>query len=181
MQSKATTVARYLAELPPDRRQALAAIRSVILENLPEGYAEGMAYGMIGYHVPHDVYPAGYHCDPRQPLPFALLASQKNHMTLGLMCLYNEPSFEEWFRQAWSKTGKKLDMGKSCIRFKRLEDVPLAVIGRAVAKVPVKKFVAFYEAALGQRAAGRRATTRKASAKKVTPRRTRAKVASRAR
>lgn len=146
MQSKATTVERYLAELPADRREAISAIRTVILDNLPKDYAEGMAYGMIGYHVPHSVYPPGYHCDPSQPLPFASLASQKNHMALYLMCMYGDPDFATWLREAWTAAGKKFNAGKSCIRFKRLDDVPLKVVGQAIRKVPVKKLIAFYEA-----------------------------------
>ena len=145
MRSEATTVEQYLAELPPDRREAITAIRAVILKNLPRGYEEGMGYGMIGYFVPHAVYPAGYHCDPRQPLPFASLASQKNHMALYLMCAYGDPDYEQWLRDAWMAAGKKLDMGKSCIRFKRLEDVPLKVVGQAIKKVPVNRLIAFYE------------------------------------
>ena len=94
MQSKATSVDQYLAGLPADRRDAIEAVRAVILENLPKGYEEGMQYGMIGYYVPHRVYPAGYHCDPLQPLPFAALASQKNHMSLYLMCIYGNPEHE---------------------------------------------------------------------------------------
>lgn len=163
MRSKATTVEQYLAGLPEDRREAIRAIRETILANLPEGYAEGMQYGMIGYHVPHDVYPPGYHCDPKQPLPFASLASQKNHMALYLMCLYGDPEFEAWFRNAWKKTGKKLDMGKSCIRFRRLDDVPLAVVGRAIRKVPVRTFVARYEAAT-RRTSGRKPSSSGADA-----------------
>src|SRR5262245_12097077 len=129
--SKAKTVKEYLAELPPDRRAALQAVREVILKNLDGGYEEGMQYGMIGYYVPHRVFPAGYHCDPKQPLPFAGLASQKNHMSLHLMAVYlgcdgqGETPNAKWFREAWTKTGKKLDMGKACIRFKKLDDVPL--------------------------------------------------------
>lgn len=156
MQSKAKTVEAYLAELPDDRREAIGAIRKVILKNLPKGYAEGMQYGMIGYSVPHSLYPAGYHCDPKQPLPFASLASQKNHMALYLMCAYGDAEYETWLREAWTKAGKKLDMGKSCIRFKRIEDVPLDVVGQAVKKVPVKKFVAFYESVVKPPAKGRR-------------------------
>ena len=148
MQSRAATVDQYLAELPPDRREAISAIRDVIRKNLPKGYEEGMGYGMIGYAIPHSVYPAGYHCNPKQPVPFASLASQKNHMALYLMCLYSDPAFEAWFRDEWAKSGKKLDMGKSCIRFKRLEDVPLRLIGETIKKVPVKEFLAFYEAAI---------------------------------
>ncbi len=148
MISKAQTVKEYLAELPEDRRAAIEAVRKVIRKNLDKGYAEGMQYGMIGYSVPHKIYPAGYHCDPKQPLPFAGLASQKNHMAVYLMCVYGHPENEAWFRKAWAKTGKKLDMGKSCIRFKKLEDLPLEVIGEAIARVPVKEFIAYYEAAI---------------------------------
>ena len=120
MQSKAKTVAKYLAELPEDRRAAISKIRAVIRKNLPNGYKEGMQYGMIGYFVPHSIFPDGYHCDPKQPLPFASLASQKNHMALYLMCIYGSESHKAWFKEAWEKTGKKLDMGKSCVRFKKL-------------------------------------------------------------
>jgi hypothetical protein len=158
MQSKAKTVKQYLAELPADRREAISAVRDVILSNLPRGYEEGMAYGMIGYHVPHSVYPPGYHCNPEQPLPFASLASQKNHMALYLMCIYSDPELEAWFRQAWAKSGKKLDMGKSCIRFKKLDDVPLKVIGQAIKKVPAKKFIEHYERATRPTRAARRSS-----------------------
>src|SRR5438067_672918 len=107
MQSKAATVEQYLAQLPEDRRQAIEAVRQVILNNLDEDYEEGMQYGMIGYYVPHHVYPPGYHCDPRQPLPFAGLASQKNYMSLYLTCVYGSTDHSQWFQQAWAKTGKK--------------------------------------------------------------------------
>ena len=131
MQSKAATVVAYLAELPEDRRKALEAIRKVIRKNLDKDYEERMQYGMIGYCVPHRVFPAGYHCDPKQPLPFAGLASQKNYMSLYLMCVYGNEGEREWFHEQWTKSGKKLDMGKACVRFKKLEDVPLDVIGEA--------------------------------------------------
>jgi hypothetical protein len=143
MQSKATTVDQYLAALPEDRRAALSAVRDVILENLDEDYEEGIQYGMIGYYVPHKVFPAGYHTDPKQPLPFASLASQKSHMAVYLMCVYGQQ--EQWFREAWAKTGKKLDMGKSCVRFKKLEDVALDVIGEAIRRVPAKAYIEHYE------------------------------------
>lgn len=110
-----------------------------------------MQYGMIGYFVPHSVYPPGYHCNPKQPLPFASLASQKNHLALYLMCLYSDPKQEEWFRKAWAKTGKRLDMGKSCIRFKRIDDLALKVIGDAIKRVPAKKFIKHYESILNSR------------------------------
>jgi len=159
MQSKARSVEEYLAELPDDRREAISAVRATILKNLPKGYEEGMQYGMIGYYVPHSVYAPGYHCDPKQPLPFASLASQKNHMGFYFMCIYSNPELETWLRVAWAKTGKKLDMGKSCIRFKKLEDVPLKVVGQAIKKVPVKKFVEFYESAIKPPSKGKRKTS----------------------
>ena len=148
MQSKATTVEEYLSELPADRRKALEAVREVVLKNLDKDYEEGMQYGMIGYYVPHRVYPAGYHCDPRQPLPFASLGSQKNHMALYLMCVYGESDLATWFRQAWAKTGKKLDMGKSCVRFKKLDDLALDVIAEAIKRVPAKKYIEHCERAI---------------------------------
>ncbi|MHC4092113.1 MAG: DUF1801 domain-containing protein [Planctomycetota bacterium] len=165
MQSKAKTVNQYLAELPDDRREALQAIRAVILKNLPKGYEEGMLYGAIAYFVPHSVYPPGYHCDPKQPLPFAGLASQKNHMSISLMRIYDDPGHETWFRTAWAKTGKKLDMGKSCVRFKKIDDVPLKVIGEAIKRVPAKKFIEYYESVV--KPAGKRpssASTERGSA-----------------
>ncbi|MCI0340916.1 MAG: DUF1801 domain-containing protein [Planctomycetales bacterium] len=167
MQSRAATVAEYLAELPPDRREAMQAVRQVILANLDKDYEEGMQYGMIGYYVPHRVYPAGYHCNPKAPLPFACLASQKGYMAVYLMSVYGSPGENAWFREGWAKTGKKLDMGKSCVRFKKLEDVALDVVGEAIRRMPVKRYVAGYEAVLAKtssRAKGRPAP-RKAKAK----------------
>jgi len=145
MQSKATTVAQYLKELPPDRRAVVAAVRKVVLANLDQGFEEGMGYGMISWHVPHSIFPAGYHCDPKLPLPFASLASQKNYLSLYLMSVYAEPGEEEWLRQAFARAGKPLDMGKCCVRFKRLEDLPLDVIGAAIARVKLRDHVAHYE------------------------------------
>src|SRR5262245_33001386 len=116
MKSTAASVDEYLQGLPEDRRVAIRAVREVVLRNLPKGYEECMSYGMIGYVVPHSLYPAGYHCDPKQPLPFACLGSQKNHMALYLMTVYGDPATEQWFRKTWLSTGKKLDMGKSCVR-----------------------------------------------------------------
>ena len=159
MISSARTVDEYLAELPADRRAAIQAIREVILANLGEGFEEGMQYGMIGYHVPHNLYPAGYHCDPQQPLPFAGLASQKNYMSFYLHCLYSDAKQEEWFRKRWAKSGKKLDMGKSCIRFKKLEDLPLDVIGEAIARIPMKAYIAAYEAGLKENQKARKSST----------------------
>lgn len=154
MQSKATTVAAYLKELPAERREAIEAVRRVILENLDEDFEEGMGYGMIAYYVPRRVFPAGYHCDPKQPLMFAGLASQKNSMSLYLMSIYGSEKERAWFESAWKKSGKKLDAGKSCIRFKRLEDVPLEVIGEAIRRVPMKRYVEAYVKTLAERKAG---------------------------
>jgi hypothetical protein len=139
---KLATVDAYLAALPDDRRQALDAVRKVILKNLDRDFEEGIQYGMIGYYVPHRVFPAGYHCDPRQPLPFAALGSQKNYMSLHLMCTYSDSELSTWFREAWAKTGKKLDMGKACVRFKRIEEVALDVVGQLIKRVSAKAYIA---------------------------------------
>ncbi len=152
----AATVDEYLAKLPDDRREALQAIRKVILENLDKDYEEGIQYGMIGYFIPHRVFPPGYHCDPKQPLNFAGLASQKNHMSIYLMCVYGSPVQEKLFRDAWEKTGKKLDMGKACVRFKKLSDVPLEVIGEAIKRVPVKKYIETYQTMLASTKSGKK-------------------------
>lgn len=152
MQSKATTVAQYLQELPDDRRAAVEAVRKVIRANLDRDIEEGMQYGMIGYYVPHRVFPPGYHCDPRQPLPYACLASQKHHLSLYLMSAYAEGTPEEgWFRQAWAKSGKKLDMGKCCIRFKRAEDLALDVIAEAFRRIGATEHVAHYTSVIDSR------------------------------
>ena len=159
MQSKAVTVEAYLNSLPEYRRAAIGAVRETILKNLDPLYEEGIQYGMIGYYVPHRVYPKGYHCDAKQPLPFAALASQKNYVSLYLMSVYcgcggDSPANQHarWFREAWGKTGKKLDMGKACMRFKRIDDLPLDVIGEAVRRVPASVYIQFCEASLAQTA-----------------------------
>lgn len=170
MQSKATTVDAYLKELPEDRRKALEAIRKVFKKNLGKGYEEGMQYGMIGYFVPHSVYPDGYHCDPKQPLPFAGLASQKNHMSMYMMCIYGIDEHRDRFIKGWESAAaegraRKLDMGKACIRFKKLEDVPLDVVGEAIKRVPVKTYIEHYESVIKQ--SGTRKPAAKKAAKKV--------------
>lgn len=141
VQSKATTVSAYLAALPEDRRTSIAAVRDIIRKNLDAGFEEGMQYGMIGYYVPHRIYPHGYHCDPTQPLPFAALASQKNYMSLYLMCVYADQGQLKLFQDAWAKSGKTLNMGKSCIRFKKLDDLPLNVIGDTIRRVSAKDYI----------------------------------------
>lgn len=150
MQSKATSVQQYLAELPADRRATIAKVRAVIRQNLDPLYEEGMQYGMIGYYLPHRVYPPGYHCDPKQPLPFVCLASQKNYLSVYLGCIYGHPELDPWFRQAWADAGKKLDMGKSCLRFKKLEDLALDVLGEAIRRMPARTFIEYYETAIRQ-------------------------------
>ncbi len=150
MTSSAATVDEYLAELPPDRREAIAAVRAVILANLDPAYQEKMAYGMIGYSIPHSVYPAGYHCNPKDPLPFAGLASQKNNMAVYLMSLYIQADGSDtaWFESEWAKSGKKLDKGKSCIRFKKLADLDLNILGQAIKRVSAQQYIQYYEASL---------------------------------
>ncbi len=161
MPGKPTTVAQYLAGLPKDRRDAMQAVRKVILDNLDAGYAESLQDGAIGYCVPHSVYPPGYPCDPTKPLPYVGIASQKHHMGIYLFCVYSSEAEQRWFREAWAKTGKKLDMGKSCVRFKKIDDVALDVIGKTIKRTTVKKFIAHYEAALGQRSRPARKKTSK--------------------
>jgi len=155
MQSKATTVQAYLGSLPEERRAAISAVRDVLLKSLDPVYEESMQYGMIGYSVPHSIYPKGYHVDPKKPLLFAALASQKNYMALYLMTEFDctgkgGAKQAESFREAWAKSGKKLDMGKSCIRFRKLDDLALDVIGQAVKRVPASAFVDYYERSRAQ-------------------------------
>jgi uncharacterized protein YdhG (YjbR/CyaY superfamily) len=164
MPKQPDTVEDYLQSLPADRRAAMQKVREVVLANLPEGYEECVSYGMIGYVVPHKLYPAGYHCNPELPLPFVNLGSQKNHMALYLMHVYGDPKTEEWFRKAYAATGKKLDMGKSCVRFRKAEDLPLDVIGQVIARMPVKDYIARFEALLASRPS--RTKPKKAPAKK---------------
>ena len=166
MQSKAKSVEEYLAALPEDRREAITAIREVILKNLPKGYEEGMQWGMPSYFVPLSAYPVGYNCQPDQPLPFVGLASQKNHMAFYGFCIYMDETLKNRFVEDWKKTGKKLDMGKSCVRFKKLEDVPLKVVGDAVKRVPMKKYIKQYEKQLQQTGAGKKTVKKKVSKKK---------------
>ena len=146
MQSGADSVQAYLAELPDDRREIVEAVRSVVLENLPAGFEEGMQYGMIGYYVPLERYPVTYN---GQPLGIAALASQKRHLSLYLMGIYGDDGESSWFRGRWAETGKKLDMGKSCVRFRRLDDLALDVVGEAIARTSVEDFIGVYEHSRG--------------------------------
>ena len=146
--SSAQTVEEYLAELAPDRREAISTVRKVILDNLPTGYEEMMQFGMIGYVIPLERYPVTYN---KQALQYAALASQKHYMSVYLMNVYGDPDSEQWFAEQYRASGKKLDMGKSCVRFKKLDDLPLDLIGRAIARTPVEAYIEFYEAARGKR------------------------------
>lgn len=147
MQSQAKTVTAYLNELPPERKAAISRVRETILKHLPKGYEETMQYGMICYVVPLSRYPKGYAFDGKTPLPYASLGSQKNYMAVYLMCTYGNPQLYDWFVKAYKASGKKLNMGKSCIRFTKLENLPLQVIGEAVAKTTVDEFITTYEKA----------------------------------
>jgi hypothetical protein len=145
--STARTVVDYLDSLAPDRRRALAAVRQVILDHLPDGYEETMQYGMLSYVIPLETYPHTYN---GQALSYAALASQKNYMSLYLLCVYSDKEQETWFVEAFRAAGKKLDMGKSCVRFKKLDDLPLDVIGATIARTPVNAFIEQYEAVKGR-------------------------------
>lgn len=169
MQSAAHSVQNYLRELPEDRRKIISSVRRVILKNLNEGFEEGMQYGMIGYYVPHSRYPAGYHCDPKQPLPFACLASQKNYLSLYLLSAYGLPEEEQWLRKQFAAAGKKLDMGKSCIRFKKLEDLPLDVVGEAFRRMTVDRHIEVYETTIRSARSTQTKTSQKTVARKSTP------------
>ena len=144
VKSGAATVDAYLAELPAERREAIEAVRRTILANLPDGYDEQMSFGMIGYVVPLSRYPDTYN---KEPLALAALASQKRHMAVYLNNVYGDPATLEWFTEAYAASGKRLDMGKSCVRFKRLADLPLDVIGETIARTSLEEFLAFYESA----------------------------------
>lgn len=147
MRSEATTVEQYLAELPDARRDTIARVRAVIVANLPDGYVETMAWGMISYEVPLERYPDTYN---GKPLGYAALASQKRYCSVYLTNVYNDPERLEAFEAAYRATGKRLDMGKSCVRFRTLDDLPLDLIGETIAATPVDEFLKSYEA--GRRA-----------------------------
>lgn len=146
MTSKATTVDQYINELPEDRKASMTKLRETINKNLPKDFAEGMTYGMPGYFIPHSVYPAGYHCDPKLPLPFASIASQKNFIAFYHMGIYADPALLKWFTDEYPKhTTAKLDMGKSCIRFKKPEHIPYELFGKLMKKMSAKDWIGMYE------------------------------------
>lgn len=146
MQSKATTPEQYIAELPEDRREAMSKLREITLQNLPKGFEEQISYGMLGYVVPHSIYPNGYHCTPELPLPFFAIASQKNSINIYLMMVYADKNLHDWFSAEYPKYCKsKLDMGKSCIRFKKINDIPYDLIGELLSKVTLEQWISEYE------------------------------------
>ena len=146
MQSSSSTPQEYVASLPEDRRMAIEKLRKTIVSNLPEGFHEEMSYGMLGYVVPHSLYPNGYHCNPKLPLPFMNIASQKNFIALYHMGIYLDSELFDWFVSEYSKVVKtKIDMGKSCIRFKKMDEIPYKLIGELASKMPVLKWISMYE------------------------------------
>jgi hypothetical protein len=183
MQNKATTVRQYLDALPADRRAAIDAVRKVVLASVDRDIEEGMQYGMIGYYVPHRVFPDGYHCDPKQPVPYAALASQKQHMSLYLMCAYGDQGVERFICDRYQALGMKLDMGKSCIRFKSLDEIDLATIAAALKMTPSAEHLRNYVLQVGpgawkkkakeaaKRPAPESAATRKAAKRSSGPKR----------
>lgn len=146
MQSPAATPDEYIASLPEDRKAAMEKLRDTINKNLPKGFKEGMSYGMLGWVVPHSAYPAGYHCDPKLPLPFLSIASQKNFIAVYHMGVYANKKLHDWFVAEYPNHVKtKLDMGKSCIRFKKPEAIPFELIGELVSKIKMQEWIDLYE------------------------------------
>lgn len=152
MQSTAKTVESYLNELPEERKVAFLKLRESILKNLPEGFEEVMSYGMLGYVVPHSIYPNGYHCNPKLPLPFINLGSQKNFFALHHLGMYADPALLEWFTNEYPKhSSQKLDMGKGCIRFKKLDQIPFDLIEELTRKMTVEDWINRYETQIKSR------------------------------
>jgi uncharacterized protein YdhG (YjbR/CyaY superfamily) len=168
----ASTVADYLAVLSADRRAAINAVRKTINDNLPDGYEEGIQFGMIGWYVPLTKYPAGYGENKKVPLPLVALASQKSGMVLHFLCFYGHPTLSSWFTNQYKKSGKKLDMGKGCVRFNKLDDLALDVVGRTIARVPVDEYIANYRAGralLGKGKTSAKQRANKSAVKKPKP------------
>jgi uncharacterized protein YdhG (YjbR/CyaY superfamily) len=145
----ASTVTEYLAALPADRREALSEVRKGINRALPKGYEEGIQWGMMSWFVPLSTYPAGYGGNKKVALPLISLASMKNYMALHMVCFYGQPELREWFMAQYAKSGRKLDMGQGCLRFKKLDDLALDVVEKTIAKLPVKEYVAGYQVMRG--------------------------------
>ena len=174
MKRQATTPTEYLANIPTEQRKIVKAVRATIKKNLRPGFQEKMQYGMIGWSVPHKLYPHGYHCDPAQPVPFASVAAQKHTVSVYLFCLYTDQKRVDRFVKAWKATGIRLDMGKSCIRIKKLEDANLELIGQAIGEITVDDFLASYDKSIPESVKKKRAKktskkpARKKAAKKAT-------------
>jgi uncharacterized protein YdhG (YjbR/CyaY superfamily) len=146
MQSTAISIEAYLEEIPEERKEAFTKLRETVLKNIPKGFVEQMSYGMIGYVVPNSIYPNGYHCDPKLPLPFISIALQKNFLALYHMGIYAKPELLNWFVSEYPKQSKqKLDMGKSCIRFKKIDQIPFDLIAELVQKMSVQEWITCYE------------------------------------
>lgn len=146
MQSKAKTPHEYISSLPQERKEAMQKLREVILKNIPKGFSEEMNYGMLGYVVPHSLYPDGYHCDPKQPLPFMCIASQKNFVAVYHMGIYGSEKLLAWFTKEYPKQStEKLDMGKGCIRFKKIDQIPYKLIGELASKITTQQWIKIYE------------------------------------
>jgi uncharacterized protein YdhG (YjbR/CyaY superfamily) len=151
MRSDAKTVDEYFASLPEDRKSAMEALRKAIKENIPKGFKEEINYGMPGYVVPHSLYPKGYHCDPKLPLPFMGIASQKNFVAVYHMGIYADPKLLKWFVEEFPKHSKaKLDMGKSCIRFKKPDQIPFQLLGELASKMTPENWITVYEKAFNK-------------------------------
>ncbi|TYA52391.1 DUF1801 domain-containing protein [Formosa maritima] len=149
MQYKANSPEDYINQVPEERKEALNKLRKTIKTNLPKGFEEGIQYGMIGYFVPHSIYPDGYHCTPKEPLPFMSFASQKNSINLYHSGIYAVPKIHDWFVNEFPKHSKrKLDMGKSCVRFKKVEDIPFELIAELSKKLTVEEWIDIYESAI---------------------------------
>lgn len=146
MQSKAATVDEYIQGLPPERQEVIKKLRATIKKHLPKGFKEEMSYGMIGYVVPFSTYPKGYHCDAKLPLPFINLGSQKNHISLHNLGIYGNEKLADWFTEEYARLNiGKLDMGKGCIRFKKIDSIPYELIGQLVSKISVQDWIKLYE------------------------------------
>ena len=149
MTSDAKTPEEYISALPKERKDAVSKLRKVILKNLPNGFTETMGYGMLGYVVPHSIYPDGYHCDPKTPLPFMSVASQKNFIAVYHMGVYAHKEIYDWFVNEYPKySNRKLDMGKSCIRFKKIDEIPYKLIGELASKMTTEEWIKIYETAI---------------------------------
>ena len=146
MRIEADTVDEYIGKLPEDRQKVISDLRAVLQKNLSKDFKECLSYGMIGYVVPHEIYPDGYHCDPKLPLPFINLASQKNYVALYHMGVYAQPELLEWFQEGYKqRVPHKLDMGKSCIRFKKMDQIPLDLVGELAQKMNAQQWIELYE------------------------------------